>query len=233
MKENDMSKLPTLQHPTFETKIPSSGKTVTFRPFTGNEQKVLLVAKESKDSKDMLRAVAQVVGTCFSLDANSLAVFDLEFLFLALRAKSVNNKINVSVKDDVDGKRYDATVSLDDVEFNPGTGEKSFEVSQGVGLKLRYPTVGAVLSAPKGDIDEWDMLAASIESVWSGDDVTSASDVSRGELKEWLMKLPLNAMQPIRDFFEKRPTVSINVVYTRADGETVKKDVKGLGDFFD
>ena len=229
-----MSKLPKLQHPTFEVTIPSTGKPAKFRPFTGREQKILLVAKESNDSKDMLRAVAQVVGECFSIDSMSIPVFDLEFMFLALRAKSVNNKITVNVKDAFDGKKYEANISLDDVQFSPGTGKASFEVSPGVGVKMRYPTVAAVLdSQSSGAIDEWDMLAAAIDSVWNGDDVISATDVSRAELKEWLTTLPLTSMQPIREFFENRPTVSIVAKYVRGDGIAVTQVVKGLGDFFE
>jgi hypothetical protein len=227
-----MSKLPKLQHPTFEVTLPSTGKRVKFRPFTGREQKILLVAKESSDTRDMLRAVAQVVGECFSMDATVIPMFDLEFMFLALRAKSVNNKITVNVKDDTDGQRYEATLSLDDVEYTPGSGGSSFEVAPGVGIKMRYPTVASVLATPPGKLDEWDMLAASVESVWSGDEVTSASDFSPEEMKEWLTGLPLTAMTPIREFFDKRPTVSMSADYTRKDGTRVSKRVTGLNDFF-
>lgn len=228
--------LPKLNHPTFTLVQPSTGKQLSFRPFTGREQKSLLIAKESEDQTDVVRAVADVVGSCFGIDAGKVPMFDLEFMFLALRSKSVENTVKVEVRDDEDGKSYEATVNLDDVKLKNShrsdAKRNAFEVAPGVGVKLRWPTVDAVLAIGDKDMDVWSVLAASIDSIWDGDEVTAASDVPPAELKEWLMDLPVSKMDPIKEFFEDRPTVEVVVNYRRADGVEVHKLVSGLSSFF-
>jgi len=224
--------LPKINHPTFETNLPSSGKKITFRPFTGREQKVLLVAKESNDTKDTLRAVAQVITNCCGIDALELPVFDIEYLFLMLRAKSVNNKVQVRIKDEIDGELYDATVDIDAAKINKATGSNKVEITGSIGMKLKYPTVSSVL-AGSADTDEWDVLAASIDSIWDGEEITTSADMTRPELKEWLINLPLKTIEPIREFFENRPKISISVSYARKDGTEVTRELSGLQDFFE
>lgn len=223
--------LPKISHPKFETVLPSTGEKVTFRPFTGREQKVLLVAKESNDAKDTLKAVAQVVTDCSNIpNALQLPIFDLEWMFLMLRAKSVNNKISVRVKDAEDGQYYDATVDIDGATVTKSTVSNRVQITPTVGMKLKFPTVNNIVD---GDMsDEWDVLASAVDSIWEGDEVTASSDMARPELKEWLSGLPLSVIEPIKAFFDGRPTVKIAVKYMKGEKE-VSRELSGLQDFFE
>ena len=223
--------LPKIEHPTFTTVLPSGAK-ATYRPFTGREQKVLLFAKESGDTSDVIRGLIDVIGACCpGLNPADLTIFDLEFLFLMIRAKSVGSRVEIKVTDD--GKQYDAVVEIDKamVEAPKATKSPKIEVAPGVIVVLKFPTARDVSNMPKS-ADEWDYLAASVSSVTSGEDVTSAADVSRDELKEWLKTLPLSAVAPMRDFFESKPKIYLEATYTVGD-EVRKKRVSGVGDFFE
>lgn len=211
-----------------------STKVVTFRPFTGNEQKTLLIAKESGNTGDIIRALISVLSACApDTDVKSLPLFDLELLFLAVRAKSVGNIINVRLKDRDDGKHYDATIDLDNIVIT--TGNKVSDVvdlSEGVKVKLRFPTALA-MSKMSGEADEWDMMAASIAAIIAGDDVTAADDVPPDELKTWLKGIPLSALAGLREFFESRPKMTIAAKYKNAAGEAKQIEMSGIGDFFE
>jgi hypothetical protein len=222
--------LPKVSHPTFETTLPS-GKRVTYRPFTGREQKTLLVAKESGETSDVMRGLIDVLQACCSgVDVGSLPVFDLEMLFLVVRAKSAGAKIEVKVTDE--GREYDAVVDFDAIEIlaPKEKPDKNVEVSPGIVVSLKFPTAKDVSTLSKG-ADEWDYLALSVDAVVSGEEVTSSKDVSREELKEWLKTLPLSAVSPMKTFFEARPRVSVHAVYEK-DGVKKKRAVNGVGDFF-
>lgn len=223
--------LPKISHPTFTTTLPS-GMPVKYRPFTGREQKVLLFAKESGEASDVVRGLIEVVGACCEgLDVNQISIFDLEFLFLMIRAKSVGSKVELKVTDD--GKTYDAFVEIDKAKIEqPKTKpERLVKVTDDVALKLRFPSAISIAEFSK-DADEWDYLAASIEAVVSGDEVTSYKDVTREELREWLKTLPLTAVTPMKNFFESRPKVYLEAIYKVGD-ETKTKRVTGVGDFFE
>jgi len=124
--------LPKIQSPTFEVIIPSINKTVLFRPFLVKEEKILLMAQQSNDDKDIIKAIKQVVNNCClddKLDIDKLATFDLEYLFLKLRARSVNNVVEILYKDAEDEKEYKFSINLDDVEVTmPKKSEKNIKI---------------------------------------------------------------------------------------------------------
>jgi len=227
--------LPKISHPTFDMTVPSTGKKVQFRPFTGREQKILLIAKESDDPKDALRAVAQIIESCFpGVSGQDVPIFDLEYMFLQLRAKSVSNKIELRIEDEDDGQTYDATADLDAVEIvkPEGWDDNVVKITDSIGMKLKYPTVRSVLSGSK-DMDQWDILASSVDSIYEGDTVTSSKEVTVQELRDWLMSLPLEAIDPVKSFFDNRPKVKINISYVRKDGKAVTREVSSIQDFFE
>ena len=227
-----MSSLPVIAHPKFQTEIPSTGEKVTYRPFTGREQKVMLVAKESGALPDIVNSLIEVIGACApDVDVRKLPMFDLEYLFLRIRAKSVGGVIEVKITDPDDGKKYDAKVDLEQMKFvSPPKPQNSVKIADGIFLKLKYPSAADV-SRMGSDADEWDMLAASVGAVVNGEDVIASSDLNHGELKEWLKSVPLSALEGVKDFFGSRPKLSVTADYVK-DGVKKSRELSGIGDFF-
>lgn len=227
-----MSSLPVIAHPKFQTEIPSTGEKVTYRPFTGREQKVMLVAKESGALPDIVNSLIEVIGACApDVDVKKLPMFDLEYLFLRIRAKSVGGVIEVKITDREDGKKYDAKVDLEQMKFVAA--EKTpnvVKITDSVALKLKYPSAADVVRMG-ADADEWDMLAASVSAVVNGEDVISSGDLNHGELKEWLKSIPLSTLEGVKAFFESRPKLVVAANYVK-DGKPVSHELSGIGDFF-
>lgn len=224
--------LPKIQHPIFNTLLPSTGKEIEYRPMTNREQKSLLMAKESDNNNDSLEAVARVVGDCFSLDFKEISIMDLEFLFLCLRAKSIGNKLEIKFPDPEDGESYDATIDLDNIEITKPEGWKdnTININGEIIITMKDPTVSSMLKATD-KIDEWDVMIASIKSITSGEDVTLSSEVTREELREWLLGLPISSMQQMKEFFDNRPKVNLVATYYKNGVET-KSKLNGFNNFF-
>lgn len=231
-----MSSLPVIAHPKFQAELPSSGKKVTFRPFTGREQKIMLIAKESGAMPDVVGSLVEVIGACVTdLDVKQLPMFDLEYLFLRIRAKSVGDTIEIKIADPEDTdtrKRYDATVDLEDIKVVHPKDKPSdiVQINETVALRLKHPAAADVVKLG-ADADEWDMLASSVNAVIDGDNVIVAKDLNHGELKEWLKNMPLSSLDGVKTFFASRPTLSIKAKYKR-DGAERTQTLSGLGDFF-
>jgi hypothetical protein len=135
--------LPKLDYPMYSIKIPSLKKEYSFRPFLVKEEKLLLMAKESQVPAESLAAIKQVVNNCLidKFDVNKMTVFDLEYVFLKLRAVSVENKIKVSYKDFEDDKLYDFEVDLNDVEITyPEKKDNVIRINKNSGLTMVYPS---------------------------------------------------------------------------------------------
>ncbi len=228
-----MSSLPVISHPKFQVELPSSGKKVSFRPFTGREQKIMLIAKESGALADVVGSLVEVINACCpDADVKRLPMFDLEYLFLRIRAKSVGGIIEVRVTDPDDDKKYDAKVDLEaiDIEYPKEKPSDIVKINDDVALKLRHPAAADIVKLGS-DADEWDMLATSVHTVIDGDNIIAASDLNHGELKEWLKSLPLSALDGVKTFFSARPTLKLKAVYKK-DGAEKSQTMSGLGDFF-
>ena len=138
--------LPKIDQPLFEIEIPSTGKKARYRPFTVKEEKILLIAQESREQNQILLAVKQIITNCVpDVDVEKLAIFDLEYLILNIRAKSVNNEIDFGFMDPDTEERIDVTVDVNDikVEFNPDH-EKKVELNSQYYVMMRYPTLKEV-----------------------------------------------------------------------------------------
>ena len=145
--------LPKLDKPLFELTVPSMNKKFKFRPFTVKEEKILLTAQQSGEDKDIILAIKQVVNNCChdsSFDIDDLATFDLEYMFLKLRAKSVNNIIEVAYRDNEDDQVYEFKINLDEVQMinMDSDSAKVISVSDTVGLKMKYPSVTIIDNIP-------------------------------------------------------------------------------------
>ena len=231
--------LPKLTAPEFETKIPSTKKKVKFRPFLVKEEKILYMALESEDEKEIEQAIRNVLSECIlsDIDIDKLASFDIEYLFLQLRSKSVGEVVELSLRHGEDKNcdhRTDVKVNLNDVKIEFfDNHEYKIQISEDLGVKLRDPSLSH-LSGVKGD-DDYEttikVIAGCVDLVYDKEDVFD--DFTLEDATEFLMSMTQEQFGKIQEFFETIPrlkhTIKWNCEKCGIDDEVV---VEGLQSFF-
>jgi hypothetical protein len=231
--------LPVIQHPTFSLTLPSTQQRVSFRPFLVKEEKILLIAQSGGDQGDIVRAIKQVISSCItdpSVNVEQFTTFDLEYFFIKLRSKSVQNIIELQYKDNEDEKIYTIEVDLDEVEVTRDKEASSkIEITPTSGINLRYPQL-SIMDSVEAITDAVDfnfaIMQACIETIYDGDAVFKTSDFSREEVREYLDSLDVKTYQAIQLFIEAMPRVEHTIGYTNSLGNNVKIKLKSLTDFF-
>lgn len=239
--------LPIIDRPTYAFEIPSTGKQSRFRSMTIKEEKVLLVAKESNDPNDILTAIVQIVNNC-SLDGDlkveKLPLFDIEYLFLKIRAASVSNLAKMSFTEswEEDGetktKSHDFEVDLSSIEMKKpelADSDRLVKVNDEIGIELQFPPVEMNLSEEyrktTKEADLMDLLIRhSIKSIYDGD--AKITDFSKEELARFVDSLPSEFFEKITNFLEKQPSLYHALEYKDHNGETQKIELTTLTDFF-
>lgn len=232
-------KLPKTNKPLFELPYPSKNKTVKARPFLVKEEKILLMASESGNEKDITLALKQVLNNCIQehdFNVDDLTIFDLEFMFLRLRSRSVNNIIEVSYRDLEDNKVYDFSIDLEQIELNiPENQTNKVEITEDTGIIMKYPSVNIMNDAPDDlgptEIVEY-LIRNCIDQIYDANEVYFATDYSNEELNEFIDELEPQVFQKIRDFFDKIPYLYHKIEYTNALGNQRTIELTTLNDFF-
>jgi len=230
--------LPKQSHPLFDINIPSLERSVKCRPFLVKEEKILLMAQSSMEVKETILAIKQVVNNCIQedIDVDSLTTFDLEYLFIKLRAKSINNIINITYRDPEDDEEYQIEVDLDKVEIqrDPKHNRK-VEIDKNSGMILKYPSTD-VMSAISLDSNETEMffsiLKFCIESIYDSEKVYKVSDYSSEEVEDYIQDLNVKTLQKIQEFFTTMPKIHHTVEYSTKAGATKKLELNNINDFF-
>ena len=182
--------LPKIESPTFMLEVPSTKQTLRYRPFTVKEEKILLVALQAEDIKETEHAIKQVLNNCIvdDVDLDDLATYDIEYLFLQLRAKSVTNIIEFSIEDD--GEYYKTEINLDEVKvYFDSNHNNSIELNEEITLIMRDPTYSIVAKLEnRSDTDMlFEAISSCIDKVLVGDDqVITMKDYTRDEQKEFI-----------------------------------------------
>ena len=231
--------LPKLDKPIFDMTIPSQKTNVKFRPFTVKEEKILLIAQQERDDKSIILAIKQVINNCCQqegFDVDSLATFDLEYMFLKLRARSINNIIEVTYRDIEDGKTYDFEIDLDEIEMiQKKEASNIVMITEDVGIKMKYPSVTIIDDAPTdasaSDVVEY-LIRNCIDSIFDAENVYPAKDYSEKELSEWIDNLDIETFNNIREFFDNLPQMYYKIVYTNSLGNERVIELTTLSDFF-
>lgn len=234
--------LPILESSTYSTTIPSSGKSVKYRPYLVREEKILLIAQESKDTKAMLNAMREVIRACTfgKVEMKELTGFDLEFLFLKLRAKSVGETASIQIPCSDCKTLNPIDVNVDDIPVVfPQDATSTFALTDSVGVKLRWLTVDSVEqladfeTAPQAEIMN-DLVIASIESIYDADNVYPASQSSKEELTNFINSLNRAQMQKIEKFIAETPKLSKTVQFKcNKCGCDNTETLQGLKSFFE
>lgn len=230
--------LPKITQPLFEMSIPSNKKRVTYRPYLVKEEKILLVAKESDNENDILRAINQVINNCVQEDLScvNLATFDVEYMFLKLRAASVNNMVELAYRDTEDDEVYKFTLNLDDVEvtFNENNNPK-IKINDDLSMLMKYPSADIVNKMREFE-SEADLIlffiANGIEFIYNKDDVYVASEYSEEELNEFIDSLDVKTFDKVKNFFETLPRLYHKFEYVNKLGNNRVIELNNLKDFF-
>jgi hypothetical protein len=204
------------------------------------EEKILLMAKSSEDSNDILAAVKQVVNNCIvteGIDVDKLALFDIEYMFIKIRAFSVSNITKVSYRDKEDDLIYDFEVDLNEiiVEF-PEKIEKNIKINDNLMVTMKYAEAGLYTDSefskvdPKNFLDE--LIIRCIDKIYEGDTVFDPSSVSKDELKEYLENFDTKVYDLMRNYVINTPSLNYVISYKNSKGSDRKIVMTALTDFF-
>lgn len=234
--------LPKLKIPLFDVTVPSTGKDAKFRPFLVKEEKILLMAQQSGDKKTIINSLQQILNNCMAsidgkkLDVDKFTTFDIEYLFLKIRAKSVDNIVELVYTDNEDGKENKFKVSLDDIEIkhDPDHTNK-IKVNDEVGLILKYPTA-TELNAFDENLNIGEIAVEVVKTcllqVYDKDEVYEVKDASKEELNEFVDSLPHSAYESIQKFIDTMPKMYHKIEYKNSVGTDRVIELTSLEDFF-
>jgi hypothetical protein len=238
--------LPMMSAPTYTMVVPSTGASVKFRPFLVKEEKALLVAQQSEDPGVMIDTLKNVIKGCIQseLDINRLATFDLEYMFMQIRGKSVGETIDLVFPCDVDhGDQNEKARANVLVDINSITVERSpdhtnkFELFGNVGVVMKYPTVDTLKKLEgldENDLDKiFDIMALSIDYIYDGEQLYYSSEQKHEELVQFINNLSSEQFMKLQKFFETMPKLRKEIEYDcPVCGKHHKKVLEGIQSFF-
>ena len=238
--------LPTVATPIYELELPSTGKPVKYRPFLVKEEKVLLIALESQDSKQINTAIKQVLKDCIvtkGIKVDTLPTFDIEYLFLNIRGKSVAESVELLITCGDDGTTtVPVTIFIDEIKVNKDPEHTpDIKINDEITVRMKYPSLDEFIqnnfvfeNNTQSDVERsFEIAANCIESVYTAEDAWAAADCTKKELISWVETLTSDQFKKIEKFFETMPKLTHK--FTVKNPNTGKDNVvilEGLSDFF-
>ena len=234
--------LPTMDLPTYELEIPSTKKKIKYRPFLVKEEKVLLLALESENDKNIRDAVFNLLKGCIQsrIKLENLSTFDLEYIFLNIRAVSVGEvvEMNITCQDDNETQvKYNLNLTDVDVIFPEGHSNKIM-LTDTTGVIMKYPSFDRFVDGQfsSGDIDEDEVMkiiAESIDQIFQGDEVYDESTTSKKEFVQFVESLTNQQLEKVQQFFETSPRLEKTIKVTNPKtGVESQYTLRGLQSFF-
>ena len=236
--------LPKIATPTYELELPSTGQSIQYRPFLVKEEKVLVIALESEDNKQITTAIKAVLKSCIltkGVKVESLPTFDIEYLFLNIRGKSVGEELEVNVICPDDGETtVPVTISLDEIEVQKDENHSNkIKIDDSIMMELKYPSLDQFIKNnfdfnDKNAMDQsFELIASCIDKVYTEDEVWATADCTKKEVKEFLESMNSQQFKDIEAFFESMPKLSHTIKVTNPKTK-VESDVvlEGLASFF-
>ena len=229
--------LPEIATPIYTLTIPSTKKKVKYRPFLVKEQKLLILAMENEDQEQILDAITNTIKACLitKVDMATLALFDIEYLFLQIRARSISEEIEMRVTCADDGETtVDVKFMVDDVKVNFPKGHTNIiELGNDLTIEMQYPDLDyfAKINFMDEKVDEYELVAKCIKRVYVGEDDFTSDSLD--ESKAWVEGLTNNQFEKIQSFFETMPTLRHILKVKNPKTKVVNEVVlEGLSDFF-
>jgi len=235
--------LPKIATPTYELELPSTKKTIKYRPFLVKEEKLLVLALETEDQKEITNAVKSVIKNCIQtrgVKVETLPTFDIEYLFLNIRGKSVGEEVEVNIIAPDDGvTQIPVTIDIDDIKVteNPEH-NKQIKLNDELMMEMRYPSLDQFIKN-NFDINDsnfdqsFELIASCVDKIFNEEEVWSTDDVSKKEVLEFLEQMNSIQFKEIEKFFETMPklshTLKVTNPKTKVESEVV---LEGLSSFF-
>ena len=237
--------LPKLNVPVYEAILPSTEKVIKYRPFLVKEEKILLTALEADDTKALSGAVKQIVNNCVQgeLDVDKLPTFDIEYLFLRLRAKSVGEKVTVGLKPwgcpNNEGKLCENTteieINLEEVKVDKKKAPSpKIMLDDKIGIKMKYPNIDTInLTGTTSEAAGMDVIKGCVDMIFTEEDTHERDSFTDEELDEFIDSLNSQQFKLIKDFFDNMPVLKHTVKYKcNTCGEEKETILQGLNSFF-
>ena len=231
--------LPKITAPSYEVSLPSSGKSIKYRPFLVKEEKVLMLASESENPKDIANAIKSILSACIvsRIKIEELSSFDIEFLFLNVRAKSVGEVLEITAPLPSDpNSTVKLEVNLQDVAVQfPEGHEKEIEIADDLTVVMKYPSMDMFIDMNFTDkeVDPFDVIGKCIDQIIQGDEIWEGSECSKKELTEFVESMTSEQFAKVNKFFETMPKLEHKVSVPNPEtGELEEITLSGIGDFF-
>ena len=234
--------LPTIVTPTYELTLPSNGKKVKYRPFLVKEEKILILAIESGDPKDITRAIKDVLKNCIStrgIKVDELPTFDIEYLFLNIRAKSVGESVELIVRCPDDGvTEVNATVYIDEIKVKKDKDHTTdIKIDDTYTMRMKYPSLEQFVNENfsfSADVDStFEIVASCIDVVFSEDEAWEAKDCTKKELVAFVEQFNSSQFKEVEKFFDTMPKLSHTITVTNPNtGVENEVILEGLSSFF-
>jgi hypothetical protein len=236
--------LPKIVTPTYELELPSTGETIKYRPFLVKEEKVLVIALESEDTKQITTAIKTVLKNCIhtkGIKVESLPTFDIEYLFLNIRGKSVGEEIEVNVTcPDDETTTAQVKINLDDISVQRDDEHTNqIKLDDSIMMELKYPSLDQFIKsnfdmADENQMDQsFQLIGQCIDKIYTEEEVWAAADCTKKEVNDFLESMNSNQFKEIENFFETMPklshTITVKNPKTKVESEVV---IEGLASFF-
>ena len=238
--------LPKIATPSYELELPSTGKTIQYRPFLVKEEKLLVIALESEDTKQITNAIKAVIRSCVltkGVKVESLPTFDIEFLFLNIRGKSVGEEIDVNlICPDDNETEVNVSINLDDIQVKKPEGHSNqIKLDNDLMMELKYPSLNEFIKnnfdpndLSKNPMEQsFDLVGSCIDKIYNQDEVWAAADCTKKEISDFLDSMNSSQFKEVENFFESMPKLSHTVKITNPNTK-VESDIvlEGLASFF-
>jgi len=236
--------LPKISTPTYELELPSTGQTIKYRPFLVREEKLLVLALETEDIKQITNAIKTVIKNCIEtkgIKVESLPTFDIEYLFLNIRGKSVGEQVEVNIicPDDAETS-VPVKINIDEIKVQTTKNHTNkIKIDDEIMMEMKYPSLDQFI---KNNFDfnsnnameqSFDLISSCIDKIYTEDEVWTSEDVTKKELSEFLEQMNSSQFKEIENFFETMPKLSHKIKVknpnTKIDSEVV---LEGLSSFF-
>ena len=236
--------LPKIATPTYELVLPSTDETIQFRPFLVKEEKLLVLALESEDNKQITTAIKSVLKNCVltkGIKVEQLPTFDIEFLFLNIRGKSVGEELEVNIMCPDDEKtQVTVDINLDDIEVQKNEEHnKQIKLDENLMMEMKYPSLDQFIKNnfdfnEKNQMDQsFQLIASCIDKIYTEDEVWATADCTKKEVNDFLEQMNSGQFKLIETFFETMPklshTISVTNPKTKVESDVV---LEGLASFF-
>ena len=236
--------LPKIATPTYELELPSTGETIQYRPFLVKEEKLLVIALESEDTKQITTAIKTVIKNCIltkNVKVESLPTFDIEYLFLNIRGKSVGEEIDVNIICPDDGEtQVSVKINLDDIKVQTSEEHQNkIKLDNSIMMEMKYPSLDQFIKNnfdfnDKNAMDQsFELIGSCIDKIYTEDEVWTAADCTKKELSDFLESMNSSQFKGIEKFFETMPklshTIKVKNPKTKVESEVT---LEGLASFF-